>query len=221
MVQEYLRTAKPVASRDLVRARQLAVSPATIRNEMGELDKSGYLEQPYTSAGRIPTERGYRFFVDYLLRESVPNRKQAMVLDRVFEEEEDEEAFVKELTRMASRMSHTYSAGGLWDDMIFFQAGLAEVFLEPEFADRGFMVDFGKFADTLEEEIRALFREDTLGESRVFIGKENPLSRSCSYGMIVAPWRHRRGFGGFLAMIGPTRMDYQRNLAVMRYITQL
>ena len=64
VVEEYIETAQPVGSSAVARAPGMAVSPATVRNEMGALERDGYLVQPHTSAGRIPTDKGYRFFVD-------------------------------------------------------------------------------------------------------------------------------------------------------------
>src|SRR5438132_5415370 len=66
VVEEYIETAQPVGSATVARKPDLAVSPATVRNEMGVLEREGYLTQPHTSAGRIPTDKGYRFFVDSL-----------------------------------------------------------------------------------------------------------------------------------------------------------
>jgi heat-inducible transcriptional repressor len=68
VVEEYIETAQPVGSATVARQRDLGVSPATVRNEMGTLEREGYLVQPHTSAGRIPTDKGYRFFVDTLAR---------------------------------------------------------------------------------------------------------------------------------------------------------
>lgn len=68
VVEEYIETAQPVGSATVARQRDLGVSAATVRNEMGVLERDGYLVQPHTSAGRIPTDRGYRFFVDSLAR---------------------------------------------------------------------------------------------------------------------------------------------------------
>jgi heat-inducible transcriptional repressor len=67
VVDDYIQTAAPVGSRTLARKYKLGVSPATIRNEMADLEEMGYLEQPHTSAGRIPSDRGYRFYVDQLM----------------------------------------------------------------------------------------------------------------------------------------------------------
>ncbi|MEA2685627.1 MAG: heat-inducible transcriptional repressor [Actinomycetota bacterium] len=64
VVQEYIQSGQPVGSAHLARARNLGVSPATVRNEMAALERDGFLAHPHTSAGRIPTDKGYRFFVD-------------------------------------------------------------------------------------------------------------------------------------------------------------
>lgn len=67
IVQDYIQTAEPIGSRTLTKRYDLGVSPATIRNEMADLEDLGYLTQPHTSAGRIPSDKAYRFYVDYLL----------------------------------------------------------------------------------------------------------------------------------------------------------
>src|SRR5437868_2823193 len=66
VVREYIETAQPVGSTHVARTTDLGVSPATVRNEMAALERDGYLTQPHTSAGRVPTDHGYRFFVDHL-----------------------------------------------------------------------------------------------------------------------------------------------------------
>jgi heat-inducible transcriptional repressor len=70
IVEDYIATAEPVGSRTVARKYRLGVSSATIRNEMADLEELGYLEQPHTSAGRVPSDRGYRFYVDRLMHPS-------------------------------------------------------------------------------------------------------------------------------------------------------
>ena len=67
IIEDYISTAEPVGSRTIARKYDLGISPATIRNEMSDLELLGYLEQPHTSAGRIPSDAGYRFYVDMLI----------------------------------------------------------------------------------------------------------------------------------------------------------
>ncbi|MFP4512101.1 MAG: heat-inducible transcriptional repressor HrcA [Acidimicrobiales bacterium] len=80
VVEEYIQTAQPVGSRHVARDPAIAVSPATVRNEMAQLEADGFLVQPHTSAGRVPTDKGYRFFVDTL---SEPGRLGAAETQQV------------------------------------------------------------------------------------------------------------------------------------------
>lgn len=68
IINDYISTAEPVGSRTIAKKYDLGVSPATIRNEMADLEELGYIEQPHTSAGRVPSDRGYRYFVDCLMK---------------------------------------------------------------------------------------------------------------------------------------------------------
>src|SRR5216684_5387642 len=67
IVHDYVTTTKPVGSERLIEVYQLGCKSATVRNEMAEMSEMGYLVQPHTSAGRIPTDRGYRYYVDELM----------------------------------------------------------------------------------------------------------------------------------------------------------
>lgn len=85
VVKTYIETAEPVGSGRVARAPGIEVSPATVRNEMVKLEEDGYLEQPHTSAGRIPTEKGYRYFVDALEAEPSLGSGQAQVVREFFD----------------------------------------------------------------------------------------------------------------------------------------
>ncbi len=82
VVEEYVSTAQPVGSSHIARSRAISVSPATVRNDMAYLEQEGYLAQPHTSAGRIPTDKGYRFYVDHL---TPPGRLETAAQVRVGE----------------------------------------------------------------------------------------------------------------------------------------
>ncbi len=72
IIMDYISTAEPVGSRTIARKFNLGVSPATIRNEMSDLEEQGYIEQPHTSAGRVPSQKGYRYYVDFLMKKKRP-----------------------------------------------------------------------------------------------------------------------------------------------------
>ena len=109
IVQSYIATAEPVGSRTIARIYDLGISPATIRNEMQDLEWMGYLEQPHTSAGRIPSLKGYRFYVDSLMQPGEVSREEATAIKDwfTFENTQTQEIF-SEAARILS--FHVYNA---------------------------------------------------------------------------------------------------------------
>lgn len=85
IVHDYIGTAEPVGSRTIAKKYKLGVSPATIRNEMADLEEQGYIEQPHTSAGRVPTEQGYRYYVDYLMKKQELTREEEELIRREYD----------------------------------------------------------------------------------------------------------------------------------------
>ena len=85
IVEEYIETSEPVSSGSLVQNEELKCSSATIRNEMAELEQIGFLEKPHTSAGRVPSQKGYRYYVDELLREDNLSRKEIEMIKEMLE----------------------------------------------------------------------------------------------------------------------------------------
>lgn len=99
IVEEYIDTSEPVSSGSLVKNEELNCSSATIRNEMAELERIGFLEQPHTSAGRIPSEKGYRYYVDELLREDALSRKEMELIRDMLETKVNN---LEDLTKIAT-----------------------------------------------------------------------------------------------------------------------
>ena len=221
VIEAYVRTARPVASRDLARHRDLDLSPATIRSELLELDDEGYIAQPHTSAGRVPTDRGYRFFVDHLLTDEGLTLREEQAIADAFRIS-GAEAFVKELSRTVSRLSGAFAAAGLDDDDVFYETGFSEMLEEPEFESAARARAFGRLADLMDEGIRDLLRDfdGKSPDTRMFIGRENPWRPARDYTMTIACWEHPRGFRGFVSMLAPTRTDYRKHKAVARKITR-
>ena len=110
IVDDYITTAEPVGSRSIARRHGMGISPATIRNEMADLEILGYLEQPHTSAGRIPSPRGYRFYVDCLLNQPKISENDIALITNWYEVKVKsiEEVF-QETAKIISRMTHNVS----------------------------------------------------------------------------------------------------------------
>jgi heat-inducible transcriptional repressor len=107
IIDDYVATAEPVGSRTIARKYTLGVSPATIRNEMAELEEMGYLEQPHTSAGRVPSDRGYRYYVDCLMESQAPSSGDEDIIRRSFERKVSEiDRLIRETARILSDTTH-------------------------------------------------------------------------------------------------------------------
>lgn len=107
IIEDYVATAEPVGSRTIARKYDLGVSPATIRNEMSDLEEMGFLEQPHTSAGRIPSDRGYRYYVDCLMQSKEIDRTDEEIIKRTFQRKVREiDTLVKETARILSDTTH-------------------------------------------------------------------------------------------------------------------
>lgn len=106
ITDDYIATAEPVGSRTIARRYRLGVSPATIRNEMSDLEELGYLEQPHTSAGRIPSDKGYRFYVDVLMdRAEVPREERDRMRQEVLARQRAMEEMIHRAARILSLLT--------------------------------------------------------------------------------------------------------------------
>jgi heat-inducible transcriptional repressor len=119
VVEEYIETAQPVGSQRVARTRNLGVSSATVRNDMTVLEREGYIEQPHTSAGRVPTDMGYRYFVDHFTREGALRATQRRAVAEFFESAHRAlEDLLHETSQLLSRVTdHTAMVVGPQPDV--------------------------------------------------------------------------------------------------------
>lgn len=217
VIQEHIRTARPVASRELLEKFQFGISPATVRSDMLKLDDMGYLRQPHTSAGRIPTDKGYRFFVDEAVADAFLRDNDQETLDKVFTID-DEEQFSCEFTKTVARMARAFTIVGVGMDRVTFEAGFSEVLQEPEFENTAQVRVFLHIIDFLDKEMSAITENLEKNAARIFIGEENPVKEAQDYTLMISAWEHPEGFRGSLMLIGPKRMNYRRNISILRYL---
>jgi heat-inducible transcriptional repressor len=110
VTDDYIMTAEPVGSRTIAKRYDLGVSPATIRNEMADLEESGYLEQPHVSSGRIPSQKGYRFYVDFIMKSMDVSDEERLQISRRLEEKKRElDLITEETARILAQLS-SYAA---------------------------------------------------------------------------------------------------------------
>lgn len=213
IIKEYVKTATPVSSGMLVEKYKLDISPATVRNEMMELEEEGYIYQPHTSSGRIPTEAAYELMIaDFKSAKKKRSLREAeeKLLNQIFKR--DEAAY--KLT--AKAIAEMTGAAVFWafhkNDLYY--TGLSNLFAQPEFRQVNAVCDVSGIIDRLEEIIDEIF-EDLEGGEQVLVGSKNPFGNFLS--AVVVKYKHNNQ-SGVLGILGPMRMDYERNLALAEFI---
>ena len=110
IIEDYISTAEPVGSRTIARKHDLGLSPATIRNEMSDLELLGYLEQPHTSAGRVPSAQAYRFYVDSMIEPDTLDDNDLTLINTLYRERQRsiDDIFLS-TAKILSQMTHNVS----------------------------------------------------------------------------------------------------------------
>ncbi len=210
VVREYQKTGQPVASQLLLERYHFDFSPATVRAEMLELDEEGYLRQPHTSAGRVPTDKAWRLLVNEYIDEDLIRNEKAVVRQKIdnWQEESSKETaqFLSECTRS---LGISVSFGQLMD---FHGSGFRWLVDEPEFEEDE-LKNILKCFDSLEGEFNKFFG-DLEDEVAIFIGHENPIKQLRQCSLMVSGFE-KDGERGVLGILGPKRMNYQKNKFVL------
>lgn len=217
VVQEFIEEKKPVASARLKGKFSLEASPATIRNEFLELEEKDYLSQPHTSAGRIPTDKAYRFYVDKLMQIRSLSRGEMKEIERSLRKRDQIEREAR-LAKILSERGESLAICDL-DGQEVVYCGLPELFSEPEF-DKEHIIEVARILDSLQMDYETLL--DLAADSaspQIYIGSESSLTERVDAALIIASIPSRRR--GFLGLLGPKRMDYARNVSLLDYVMRL
>ncbi len=216
----YIKNALPVASDDI--AREFDLCSATIRNIFSELEESGYLKHPYTSGGRIPTTKGYRYYVDFLIQqmELMDEEKQRIVKDckrkmrRLDDALENTSEVISEITHYAGIVSFLE-----WQDKIFYK-GIGRILDQPEFRDAD---KIRLLVKLMEDKSRLLdiINRDFTGKVKVYIGDELGFPEMDSCSLIVSTYKLKDQPSGRLAVLGPVRMEYNHIIPALEYISDV
>ncbi|MDR3559614.1 MAG: hypothetical protein P4L62_03950 [Candidatus Pacebacteria bacterium] len=220
VIEEYTNTAVPVGSKVIAEKYFPDLSSATIRNDMAELEEGKYLYQPHTSAGRIPTDKGYRFFVS----EIMPDQKLTLAEQRKMQTEllklkAQNNRLSRTTAKLLSSFAGSFAISGLKKDLYDF--GISELLENPEFKQIDEFCRVAEALDYIDENIDSILKEVKVGETKIFIGKENPIKAISNCSMVVSPYKNKEGETGLLAIIGPKRMKYARNKSILDYVKKL
>lgn len=234
IIEEYAELATPVGSVTL--AKLFDVSSATIRSEMARLEDAGYIAQPHTSAGRIPTDAGYRHYVNTLTEH--PELSNRSIHNRP--SSEDNNMQISVTSRPFDRSSHVLEARihaqtqadrairGAVDSLVeltgnlglatigdqLYISGISSLFTQPEFLDHQRVRSVAKLLDNLEPWLKEAAPGQPLS---IFIGQENPIGKSSGASLIISRFHSPYSDNSYIGVLGPTRQNYGRVMSLVRY----
>ncbi len=210
ILREHIDSAQAVGSKFLVDKYKLDVSSATIRNDMAELEKLGLITHPHTSAGRVPTERGYKYYIDNYLDVKELAKKDKEGLERA-RKMNTGEVMVKNLAKEIANLTKSAVVVAFAKNNVYY-TGISNLLSQPEFADFDLIYSISEVVDHLDEVVADIF--DSVKETQVKLGKDNYFADNC--GSILT-----RVDDKLVGVLGPIRMDYERNLGLINYAKQL
>lgn len=222
IIEEYAELATPVGSVTL--AKLFDVSSATIRAEMGKLEQMGYLMQPHTSAGRIPTDAGYRLYVNSLQKKIDHEPKNKKEVD-----EGHVDRTTRALaTRIQSQTRVDYAVRAAVDSLVeltgnlglatlgdqLYISGFSNLFAQPEFAQAAQVQAVGQLLDNIKPWLREVQPNEAIN---VYIGTENPVGKTSNVSLVISRFRSPYSDRSYIGVLGPTRQSYQRVMSLVRH----
>jgi heat-inducible transcriptional repressor len=212
IIKEHIKTGAPVGSGVLVDKYKLKVSPATVRNEMAELEDEGFIIQPYTSAGRIPTEKAYKMYLAGLKAKSL-GRAEAAMFNKLLANK-DELSF-KDTAKAMARLSGNAVFWAFYRHNLYY-TGISNLLKQPEFSHPDLIYDISLIIDRVDEIIDNIF-DDVKHSPYILLGSDNPFGNFC--GTVLTKYK-ADGKTGMFGILGPMRMDYEKNLALVDFISK-
>jgi transcriptional regulator of heat shock response len=219
-INAYINSAAPVSSEAL--AEDFDLSSATVRNILAELEEAGYLTHPYTSAGRIPTDKGYRYYVDFLMSQiQLLDDEKKAIINEYKNKIERLDDILEETSEIISTMTHYAGIVSLleWEDKFFYK-GLGYILEQPEFRDTERIRLLIKM---LEEKRKLLdiINRDFKETTKVYIGSEIGCPEIDTCSLVISTYHKGRKQNGRLVVLGPRRMNYDHIIPSLEFISQV
>ncbi len=215
IVETYAKTAEPVGS--LVLSHQFECSPATLRAEMAALEHAGYIRQPHTSAGRIPTDKGYREYVNSLAKQKGPGYtgRAAYAIDRRIRDIGLMDEAIKAAAGLLA--DHTGNLAFATLPHHFYSYGIANLLGNREFYDYEAAFEVAQLIDHLEEWAREAIGSDQ-NRLSVLIGPENPIAKGSDTSAIAVRFRSPFREDSYIGLVGPMRQDYRYVIGLVDHV---
>jgi heat-inducible transcriptional repressor len=217
IIEQHAEIAAPVGS--VLLAKLFGVSSATIRSEMVRLEELGLIAQPHTSAGRVPTDAGYRFYVN-TLNEAHANEPQSLLIDRsaraiearVGNQTDRADRAIRSAVDSLGELTHNLGFATIGDEL--YLSGMGNLFSQPEFAMTDHAQSVARLLDNLEPWLREASPNEPLN---VFIGSENPIGKNSGASLIISRFRSPYSDRSYIGVIGSTRQSYAKVMKLVRH----
>lgn len=215
IIEQYAEVASPVGSVTL--AKLFGVSSATIRSEMVRLEEMGLITQPHTSAGRIPTDQGYRFYVNQLNEAHADepprlDRSARAIEARVSGAGDRADRAIRSAVDSLVDLTQNLGLATIGDEL--YMNGIGNLFSQPEFLGGNHVQAVARLLDNLEPWLREAAPNEPLN---VYIGSENPIGKSSGVTLIVSRFRSPYSDHSYIGVLGPTRQSYGRVMRLVRH----
>ena len=216
IIEQYAEVASPVGSVTL--AKLFEVSSATIRSEMAKLEELGLITQPHTSAGRIPTDKGYRFYVSRLTEENQGGDEQILlnasnskdnlrgfraISSRVSAQNDRADHAIRSAVDSLVEITGNLGLATIGDQL--YMNGIYNLFSQPEFESGEAVQSVAQLLDNLEPWLREVAPNEPLN---VYIGSENPIGKSSGASLIISKFESPFSENSYIGVLGPTRQNY-------------
>lgn len=216
IIEQHAEIAAPVGS--VMLAKLFNVSSATIRSEMARLEDMGLITQPHTSAGRIPTDAGYRFYVN-MLNETPDNhllpavdRSARTIEARVSPQSDHADRAIRSAVDSLVDLTHNLGIATIGDQL--YMSGIGNLFSQPEFAATDHAQAVARLLDNLEPWLREAAPNEPLN---VYIGAENPIGKTSGVSLIISRFRSPYSDRSYIGVLGSTRQSYAKVMRLVRH----
>jgi heat-inducible transcriptional repressor len=216
IIEQYAEIAVPVGS--VILAKLFNVSSATIRSEMARLEEMGMIMQPHTSAGRIPTDQGYRFYVNTLTEEHANEKPKQLdrsaraIEARVNTYGDRADRAIRSAVDSLVDLTQNLGIATIGDEL--YMSGIGNLFSQPEFMSGTHAQSVARLLDNLEPWLREAAPNEPLN---VYIGAENPIGKTSGASLIISRFRSPYSDRSYIGVLGPTRQSYGKVMRLVRH----
>lgn len=219
IVEEYAEIASPVGSITL--AKLFGVSSATIRAEMSKLEEMGYITQPHTSAGRVPTDKGYRAYVNGVTEEhdipiNSPFQRSLQAMNTRVMHAGKPTQIIRSAVDSLAEITHNLGLATIGDQL--YMSGLSRLFMQPEFDSGDAVHEIAHLLDNLEPWLREAAPNEPLN---VYIGHENPVGKNAGASLIISKFNSPYSSNSYIGVLGPTRQSYRDVMSLVQHTGEL